>query len=280
MPRIGVILLCAFGAVLSTLVRVPSVTARVIPGDAFLCAEAKAARAPRGGPPLPTFHARVGVSVIDRFTRPLPSERYTLDLKKAEAFCPPVRIDEEDVTDPLHGLEIYEGRRTRRKPAPPPLPTVIETVESAFGVLSLRVGAVDALQVPTLATGSVGGSGPERDHFACYQVKEERGPGSRRGALRVAVRGVDGVRTVEVRKPVRLCVPASVRGADAGAPKHPVDLLCFDARVARVAGEPRPPTSDLLATRNPFGNEVLKVGASRALCVPASPRHSSGTRDR
>jgi len=259
MPRFRVTLLCAFGAVVSALACVSSASARVIPGDAFLCAEAKAARASRGGPPLPAFHARVGVSVVDRFTRPLPSERYTLDLKKAEAFCPPVRLDAEDVTDPLHGLETYEARRTRRKPAPPPLPAVVETIESAFGVLQLRVGAVDALQVPTLATGSVGGGGPDRDHFACYQVKEERGPGSRRGALRVDVRTADGTRTVEVRKPVRLCVPASVRGDDSGAPKHPVDLLCFDARVARGDGEPRTTESTLLATRNCTTPKALSI---------------------
>jgi hypothetical protein len=84
------------------------------------------------------------------------------------------------------------------------------------------------------------------------------------------VRTIDGPRTVEVRKPVRLCVPASVRGEDTGAPKHPVDLLCFDARLARVEGESRPAPSALLATRNGFGNEVLKVGTSRALCVPAA----------
>jgi hypothetical protein len=87
----------------------PSASARVVPGDAFLCAEARSVRAPRDAPPFPTFHSRVGVTVIDRFTRPLPSERYTLDLKKPKAFCHPVRIDDEDLTDPLHGLEVSRG---------------------------------------------------------------------------------------------------------------------------------------------------------------------------
>ncbi len=245
------------------------VHARVLPGDAFLCSEARAARAARGAPPLPTFHARVGVPVIDRFTLPLASERYTLDLKKAEGFCRPGRIDDTDVVDALLGLEVYEARRTRRKPAPPPLPVVTETIETALGTLQLRIGGVGVLAVPTLATGSVGGGATERDHYACYQVKAERGTAFRRSVLRVPVRTADGTRTIEVRKPLRLCVPASVRGDDPGAPKHPLDLLCFDARVAR-GDEADPASSDLLATRNGFGHEVLKVGATRQLCVPAA----------
>ncbi len=271
MPRFRVMLPCAFGALCVAVAALPTTAAaRVIPGDAFFCAEARQARAPRGAPPLPTFHARVGVSVVDRFTRPLPSERYTLDVKRAEAFCPPVRLDDGELVDALSGLEVYEARRTRRKPAPPPLPTVSETIESALGVVRLRIGTVAALGVPTLATGSVGGSGPERDHLACYQVKEERGPDTRRGALRIDVQTSEGVRAVEVRKPVRLCVPASVRGDDPGAPKHPVDLLCFDARLARDTRVARAPGSELVATRNPFGHEVLKLGAARMLCVPAA----------
>lgn len=254
---------------LALVVGVGAAAARSLPGDAFLCRDARPARSARGGIPVPTFHSRVGVTVVDRFTRPLPSERYTLDLEKADAYCPPVRIDGTDVADPLSGLEAYEARRTRRKPAPPPLPTVSETIDTSFGSVTLRVGGIATLQVPTLATGSVGGSGPERDHFACYDVRAERGTDVRRGVLRVEVGTPDGPRVVELRKPTRLCVPASVRGDDPGAPKQPLDLLCFDARVARTGGA-APPASELLATRNGFGNELLKIGSARLLCVPAA----------
>ncbi len=245
-------------------------SARWLPGDAFLCAEAKPARAPRSAPPLPTFHARVGVAVVDRFTRPLPSKLYTLDLRKPESFCRPVRIDDEELTDALSGFEAYAARRTPRRPAPPPLAPTSEVIETSFGSAALRVAGVAALQVPTLATGSVGGSGPERDHFACYRARGERGGGAKRGVLRVEVRTGEGPRTVEVRKPVRLCVPASVRGEDESAPKHPLDLLCFDARVPRTRGARGAVAPETLATRNVFGHEVLKVGSARLLCVPAA----------
>lgn len=243
--------------------------ARSLPGDAFLCRDARPPRSARGGVPVPTFHSRVGVTVVDRFTRPLPSERYTLDLEKADAYCAPVRIDGADLADPLSGLEAYEARRTRRKPAPPPLATVTETIDTSFGAVTLRVGGIATLQVPTLATGSVGGSGPERAHFACYDVRPERGTEVRRGVLRVEVGTPDGRRVVELRKPTRLCVPASVRGDDPAAPKQPLDLLCFDARMARLEST-APAANDLLATRNGFGNELLKIGNARLLCVPAA----------
>ncbi len=245
-------------------------TGRVIPGDAFLCGDAKVPRAARGAPPPGVFHARVAVPVIDRYTRPLPSGRYTVDLRRADAFCRPVRLDEAELTAPLHGIELYEARRTRRKPAPPPLPKVTEVVESAFGTVRFKVGAIVTLGVPTLAAGSVGGGASvERDHFACYQGRSERAVGERLRPFRTVVRTVDGPRTIDVRKPIGLCVPASVREDDPSAPKHPVDLLCWDARV--VAGDDAPrPATEVVATRNAFGPELLKVAPPRMLCVPAA----------
>lgn len=243
---------------------------RVIPGDGFLCGDAKVPRATRGASPPPAFHARVAVPAIDRFTRPLPSGRYTLDLRRAAAFCRPVRLDEGELTAPLHGIELYEARRTRRKPAPPPLPQVTEVVESAFGTVRFKVGSIETLAVPTMATGSVGGGASvERDHFTCYEGRPERVAGARLRPFRAVVRTVDGPRTIEVRKPIGLCVPASVREDDPSAPKHPVDLLCWDVRA--VPGDDAPaPGAEVVATRNGFGPELLKVAVARVLCVPAA----------
>lgn len=243
---------------------------RVVPGDAFLCGDVTVPRATRGAAPPPAFHARVAVPVIDRFTRPLPSGRYTLDLRRADSFCRPVRIDEAELTAPLHALERYEARRTRRKPAPPPLPHVTEVVETAFGTVRLKLGSIATLAVPTLATGSVGGGGAaERDHFACYAGRPERTTGPRLRPFRTVVQTVAGARAVDVRKPIGLCVPASVREDDPSAPKHPVDLLCWDARLVPDDDAP-PPAAEIVATRNSFGPESLKVAVPRVLCVPAA----------
>src|SRR5690606_22722292 len=101
------------------------------------------------------------------------------------------------------------------KPAPPPQPQVTETIESAFGTVRLEIGGIVSLAVPTLATGSVGGGArTERDHFTCYAARPARTPGPRPRPFRAVVRTVDGFRILDVRKPIALCVPASVREDD------------------------------------------------------------------
>lgn len=259
----------ALGVLVLACVAAPAM-GRVIPGDAFLCGDAKVPRATRGAAPPAVFHARVAVPVIDRFTRPLPSGRYTLDLRRADAFCRPVRLDDGELAAPLYGIELYEARRTRRKPAPPPLPRVTEVVESAFGIVRFKVGSIETLAVPTLAAGSVGGgANVERDHYTCYAGRPERVAGERLRPFPTVVRTVDGPRTVDVRKPIGLCVPASVREDDPSAPKHPVDLLCWDARVVPAGGAPAA-AAEVVATRNGFGPELLEVAVPRVLCVPAA----------
>lgn len=257
------------GAVLLALVAMATpATGRVVPGDGFLCADVRVPRSARGAGAPPAFHARVAVPVIDRFTRPLPSGRYTLDLRRAEAFCRPVRLDDDALTDPLHGLELYEARRTRRKPAPAPSLATTEEMESVLGPVRLRVGPIATLAVPTMATGSVGGTGATRDHFACYDARAERTGGARPKPFRTVVRTIAGIHTVEVRKPIGLCVPASVREENPSAPKHPIDLLCYAARL--VGGDDPLAMAEILATRNVFGHELLKVGVPQVLCVPAA----------
>src|SRR6185295_9931272 len=76
---------------------VRDVAARTIAGEAFVCATARSARATHGEPPLPTFHPRLGVAVVDRFSRPLADAHHTLDLRKPEAWCAPVRLDDADL---------------------------------------------------------------------------------------------------------------------------------------------------------------------------------------
>ncbi len=267
MPRGALLLVATLGLIAA---RPELVRAGVGAGDAFLCVEARAVRAPHGAPPMPAFHPRVAVSALDRFTLPRAGERHTLDLARAEAFCWPVRLDDEEPSDPLSGLEVYDASRTRRRPPPPALPAVTEVLATSLGTVALQVDGVAALQVPTLATGGVGGMGPARDHFACYRVRRERGSGGRRGVVRVEVRDTDAIRTLEIRKPERLCVPANVRGNDPTAPKHGLDLLCFDARALRRGRDDHAATDPFVATRNAFGPEMLRLGAPRRLCVPAT----------
>ena len=253
-------------AVLGLLAVPRCAAARTTAGEAFVCAQARSARAARGKPPLPSFHPRVGVTVVDRFSRPLADEHHTLDLRKPEAWCRPVRLDDTEPVDDLRGLETYAARRTRRQPPSPPFEPVDEEIVGPFGTVALRITGNAALGVPTTATGAVGGTDTDLDHFSCYDV---RAADQRGRVRRVEVRSRDGRRLLDLRKPSRLCVPASVRGEDAGAPKHPLDLLCYDARPVRQRGAPKEP-AQLLATRNDLGHEVLRVESARQLCVWAA----------
>lgn len=237
-------------------------------GGAFLCAEVRAAQAPRGLPPLPIFHPRVAVSVVDRFSRPSADDPHTLDLLRTAMLCRSVSLAGAEVPDQPYDFAVYRARRTRRRPMPATPPPLVADVAGPFGNVRLRINGVAALAVPTLTADADGAPGLPPEHFACYAARAMRVPGARVAVQRlVASHGTEGQR-ITVRKPRRFCIPASVRGADPGAPKHAVDLLCYETRAAR---DPNARAADLIATRNAFGREVMKMGAARLLCV-AVPR--------
>src|SRR5262245_28585399 len=83
--------------------------------DRFKCYKAKAAKAPRGQPPYPTF-ARVQVSVVDSFRGPIV---YTL--KKPTRFCAPADRDGLEPAAPTHPAHLvcYGASATKTDPAQP-----------------------------------------------------------------------------------------------------------------------------------------------------------------
>ncbi len=237
-------------------------------GQAFLCARARPARAPRGLPPLPAFHPRRALPVVDRYSQPSAGDRHTLDVIRIEAFCRPLRLEGGAASESAHGFAMYRARRTPRRPMPAAAGPVVESLASVLEQLRLRVGTTAGLAAPTLSADVGVVVAPEPDHLACHDVRSERTSAARRRPpRRIVARSGAADRVVEVRAPRRLCVPASLRGEDPGAVKHGVDVLCYEARVARAPGEPR---TELVATRNGFGHEVLQVGAPRWLCVAAT----------
>ena len=238
-------------------------------GEAFLCHGVRAVRAPRGMPPLPSFHARVALAVLDRFSQPPMDVPHTVDLRRTALLCRPVAIEGAASSVGSYDFTMYAARPTRRRPMPPAPPPAIEEVPSPFGTVRLRTAKVATLAVPTIAADAGLPIGLPPDHFVCYDTRPLAAFAEARAARSVVVNGADGAQLLEIRKPQRLCVPASVRGGDPTAPKHAVDLVCFDVRVGRDAEtrRPAPRDTELLATHNPFGSEVLKLGAGRQLCV-------------
>ena len=70
--------------------------------------------------------------------------------------------------------------------------------------------------------------------------------------------------TVDVLRPLRLCVPTDVAGTDPGAGEHPDQLLCYRIRGSRFA-----PTS--VSLENELGAGSYALRKRLELCLPAAP---------
>ena len=73
---------------------------------------------------------------------------------------------------------------------------------------------------------------------------------------------------VDVRKPLRLCVPVNENGEDPGAPGHPGVSVCY--QVKPVAGSPRFEVVRPVFGNNEFGQQTFGVTKLSELCVPSS----------
>jgi len=135
-----------------------------------------------------------------------------------------------------------------------------------FGTLTLDLVKPATLQVPSAKSHTAPPSGPAApavDHFACYQVKITKG--TAKFARRTAtVADQFGTRTLELKKPRRVCYPADKNGEEPGAETHPDILVCYQAKDrSAVRFTPVRP----LYVGNQFGNETLEARKPAELCV-------------
>jgi hypothetical protein len=100
---------------------------------------------------------------------------------------------------------------------------------------------------------------PAIDHFKCYRVG--RGRERQRG-----IKVVDqfGQLTIDVKKPIRLCVPASKN--DEGILDPLGYLMCYRVR----SRPPRPLFSGPFFTADQFGENTRHVTRATELCVPSA----------
>jgi uncharacterized protein YjdB len=255
-------------AILAALV----VAAVAYPGhDAFgadqLCRSAQPARAPRGAPPFPAFTPRLGVTVGDALSHGASPPERLLDLETPDALCVGVG-DGADVL-PLAG---YTAKPTG--PRPRRFQSRAHAMQTRFGIHQLRVtrgpdrvlfpavwapGTTLPLAELVLANGG---------RFACYRVTRRGRPPMR--PLRVPLQTTDDTmpRMVDLLRPTRLCLPASINGDDPGAVIRDRGLLCFATHVPTQTDRPRP-SRQLVAARTVLDPAVLKVGTPYELCVGA-----------
>jgi hypothetical protein len=207
-------------------------------------------------PGAPRFAPISGLPLLDQFGSK------TVEVKKPKLLCTPTNKNGEDPTAPSHPdhLEDYQIRAA----ALPPAPNLL--VQDQFGTLTLAALKPTALQVPSaksLVAFPPPPAAPGVDHFACYKIKLATRFHPVSG---VVLQDQFGTRTVDVRKPRRLCAPVNKNNEAPGAETHLAHLLCYQIKQTSL---PKFTAVSPLYVANQFGQETLAARSPRELCVPA-----------
>ncbi len=96
-------------------------------------------------------------------------------------------------------------------------------------------------------------------HFQCYHVKRAR---TRMPDL--VVTDQFGTFTVDVKRPLRLCNPVDKNGEGIADPA--AHLMCYAVRTRTR------PVGTTVFIDNQFGNDDVRVGKPREICVPSTKR--------
>jgi hypothetical protein len=215
--------------------------------DHFQCYEVKPSGAFR----------RDGVRLVDRFGSS------TVGLREAFALCAPADKNDEDPSAPsdVDHLTSYGVR-----PGGSFAPVRDQELVNQLGTVRLDVVKPTRLFVPTAKSlaGPPAPLIPAVDHFQCY--KERRSRGTPRFA---AIRDVkvdtplEAASSVDLVKPLRLCVPVDKNDERPGVENHPDLLLCYRAKSA--SGIP----TTRVSLDNQFGAQDYLINQRREFCVPS-----------
>jgi hypothetical protein len=227
----------------------PTPTATATPGDLnhFICYE---------------LHSRAlnlaGVSLVDRFG---PS---TATVKNAKRFCLPADKNDEDpvaVGQPETLTAFTIKQTTPRFPRQKGV-----SATNQFGTVTFDVFKPDRLLVPTaksLAGTPAPPMFPALDHFKCYKIAYAK--------TRVSGVKIDdqfGTVTVDVKKPLHVCVPVDKNGE--GIPSPGQAAMCYLVRTTSGTPPPQKHLPNTLYTTHQFGSAALEVFGPRELCVPST----------
>jgi hypothetical protein len=199
-----------------------------------------------------------GVSLVDQYGASLAT------VKQAKRICLPADKNDEDPVA-VGQPETFTGFTIKQTSPRFPRQRGVG-VTNQFGAVTLDVVKPDRLFVPT-AKSPAGLPPPPMfpalDHFKCYKIAYAK--------TRVSGIKVDdqfGTLTVDVKKPLHLCVPVDKNGE--GIPSPGQAQMCYLVRT--TSGTPRPlkQLPNQLYTTHQFGSDVLEVFGPRELCVPST----------
>jgi hypothetical protein len=199
-----------------------------------------------------------GVSLVDQYGASLAT------VKQAKRICLPADKNDEDPLA-VGAPETFTGFTIKQTSPRFPRQRGV-TVTNQFGSVTLDMVKPDRLFVPT--SKSLAGLPPPPmfpalDHFKCYKT----------ALAKTRVSGIKiedqfGTVTVDVKKPLHLCVPVDKNGE--GIPSPGLAQMCYLVRT--TSGTPRPLKQLPIAlyTTHQFGSDVLEVFGPRELCVPST----------
>lgn len=204
------------------------------------------------------FQAVPGVNVVDAFGAHVARVRFPHRLC-APAVVPPI-IRARAAVDYLNGEHLIGHVVTSDN-----VKVKDQVVVTALGAVTLDVWRPDLLLVPTLKSlvdTPPALPNPIIDHFQCYKVKRSQGSDPFTVVRDYPVEDQFGATTVDIMRPVRLCMPANKNDEDPTAPGHPNHLLCYRTRNSRFG-------TVQTYTNSQFGPERPTLIHRRELCLPA-----------
>jgi hypothetical protein len=145
-------------------------------------------------------------------------------------------------------------------------------VTNQFGTLRLDTIKPDRLLVPAAKDLDNPVVGPDNashdvDHYQCYKVKvHAKTPKFEPTQVTVADQFTTPAKTVDVKKPTRLCNPVDKNGESIKNPDG--HLLCYQVTVPR--GQPKHTARVGVHVGDQFGGEQLNTIKEEELCVPST----------
>ena len=216
------------------------------------------------GPPTPLHFScyeahhgpftKLSVHLVDQFGDT------TGEVSAPHRLCNPADKNNEDPSAALN-LNHLVGYKLRLTPPFRKLRGV--TVTNQFGSFVVDVVKPEYLFVPSAKSLSTPPTPivPTIDHFTCYRVAR-----ARFGQKGISVDDQFASLSVDVKKPVRLCVPVDKNGEGIKTPA--LHLLCYKVRTssgsAKFTGAPG------VLVNNQFGADSVDAKGIRELCVPST----------
>ena len=211
------------------------------PLDAFLCYKAN-------------FKKEVSPALADVF------DSGAVTSKGIFRFCAPADTG-GGLSDPATHLNVYKikGEHVKRSDI---------QVDDSFGTFVFDTKKAKTFMVPT--NKSIFPAFPPQpvgppsvvDHFRCLRAKNAKGTEKIAKGTKIAVVDQFGVRQVEIKKALALCLPTDKNGEGINRPES--HLLCYKIKPL-IKHKP-----DGVQTRDQFGDASFRLKGEVELCVPAT----------